>query len=165
MDRVGRAVSFAVIQAVFLEIQGDDLGRAALLQREVEPEAGRALADDGRGLAAQVGQALAGVEHSAELLGLHRMFQRRRRIEGQQAVDGRAVIFAHGAVIGRQAEHAIADFVAVVGRVDGVNDADHFMARFAHGRGIVTVGQIMQMADVAAAEAQAQRLDDGGTRL
>ena len=56
---VGGAVSFAVGEAVGFEIEGDDFGGVAALQGDIEPEAGGALADDGDGLAAQVGRNLA----------------------------------------------------------------------------------------------------------
>ena len=123
------------------------------------------MSDDGDGLAAQVGQGLAGVEHGAKLLRLHRVFEWRVGIEGQQAVDGREVVFAHGAVVGRKAEDAIANAGAVVRRVDRFDDTDHFVAGLADGCGIMVLRQVMQMTHIAAAEGQAQRLDNGGARL
>ena len=169
VDGMRGAVALAVGQAVGFEIEGDDLGGVAALQREVEPEAGRALADDGDGLAAQVGQEFGGEEHGAELLRLDGMLEGRAGRDWQQAVDGRAVIFLHGAMVRRQAEHAVARLdgaaIAIKCRVDGFDDADHFVARFADGRGIALVRQVMDMTDVAAAEGEAQGLDDGCARL
>ena len=170
VDGVRRAVALAVSQAVGFEIEGDDLGGVAALQREVEPESRRALADDGDGLAAQIGQeCLAAKSTGAELLRLDGMLERRARRDWQQAVDGRAVVFLHGAMVRRQAEHAVARLdcaaVAIKCRVNGFDDADHFVARFADGRGIAVVGQVVDMADVAAAEGEAQGLDDGCARL
>ena len=43
--------------------------------------------------------------------------------------------------------------------------ADHFVAGFADGRGVAVVGQVMDMAHIAAAEGQAQGFDDGAARL
>ena len=40
MDRVRGAEALAVVEPVGFEIEGDDLGRAALFEGEVEPEAG-----------------------------------------------------------------------------------------------------------------------------
>ena len=68
-------------------------------------------------------------------------------------------------MVGREAEHAVPRFDRAVGGVDGFDDADHFMARFADWRWIMVVGQVMDMTDIAAAEGQAQCFDDGGARL
>ncbi|MCY3914587.1 MAG: hypothetical protein OXG49_01110, partial [Chloroflexi bacterium] len=85
--------------------------------------------------------------------------------EGQQAVDGGAVVFLHGAVVGREAEHDVARLDAAVCGIDGFDQADHFVPGFADGRGIAVVWQVMDMADVAAAEGEAQGFDDGAARL
>ena len=98
------------------------------------------------------------------MLGLDRVFQRRGGVERQQVLNGREVVFAHGAVIGRQAEYALADLEAAMSRINGFDYADHFVARFTGLRGIAAVRQVMDMADIAAAEGQAQGLDDGVVR-
>ena len=159
------AVALAIGQAVGFEVERDDFGGAALLQCEVEPQAGRTLADDGDGLAAQVGQHARGVEYRAELLRLHRMLQRRGRVQRQQAVDRRQVILAHGAVVGRQTEHAVARLYRAVLRINRLDHAHHFMPGFAGGGGVAVVRQVVQVADIAAAERQAQRTHQRGPGL
>ncbi|MCY4018202.1 MAG: hypothetical protein OXG39_02220 [Chloroflexi bacterium] len=64
-------------------------------------------------------------------------------------------------MIGGQAEHGLADLEAVMGGVDGFDAADHLVPGFADGGGVAVVRQVMDMADIAAAEGQAQGLDDG----
>ena len=67
-------------------------------------------------------------------------------------------------MIGGQRQHVIAGLEVAIGRVDGVDDADHFVTGIAGFGGIALVRQVVQVADIAATERQAQRLDQGVAR-
>lgn len=161
MQRICGPVASAVGEAICLQVEGDDFGGAALAQGEIEIETGRALSDDGDRLAADIGQGLGGVEHGAQLLRLYGVLERDGAIDGKQVLDRRQVVFGHGAVIGRQRQHVIADVEVALGRVDGVDNADHFVTGIAGLGGIALVRQVVQMTRIAAAEREAQRSDQG----
>ena len=68
-------------------------------------------------------------------------------------------------MVRRQTEHAVARLDSAILRVNRFDDADHFVARLADGCGIAVVGQVMYVANIAAAEGQTQRLDERSARL
>ena len=160
VDGIGGAVELAGLQAVGLEVDGDDAARAHAPQHKIEPEAGGPLADDGDVLADDVGQLLAGVDHGAELLGLQQVLRRNAGRQGQDAVCAHEAVLGHAGVVGDEGQGQLARR-RIVRRVMGDDLAEDLVAGGAGREGVVLGVEVMQPLDIAAAEGEQARADEG----
>ena len=152
MDEVGGAVEPAGLQAVGLQVNGDDAAGAQAAQHQIEPETGGPLADDGNVLAEDGGQLLAGVDDGAELLGLQELRRRDFRRQVEDVVGAREAVLGHAGVVGHEGQRQAPGRQFVTGRVMRDDFADDFVAGGAGRHGVVSGVEVMQPLDVAAAE-------------